>query len=195
MKPGEHYTRGQLLQVILVKSANDAAMALARDVGGSKEHFAAMMNQRARSLGMYNSHFLNPHGLTEPGQYSTARDLAILARKAYRYPSIRRCLRIPRYTFVHSDGRTKSLKNTNKLLGRLPYATGMKTGTTNASGRCLVSSGELDGRIVIAVVLGSESKAARNPKIAEILSRGFLDAARVKAVQPVAEQPPSGNPS
>jgi len=159
LEPGEKHTRRTLLQVILVRSANDAAMALARDVGGSKEGFAALMNQRARSLGMRRSHFVNPHGLTERGQHSTARDLAILARKAYQYYEIRRCFRLPQLRFVHNDGRARTLKNTNKLLKRLPCATGMKTGTTDASGKCLVSSAELDGRVAIAVVLGSTRSA------------------------------------
>ena len=157
LKPGEKYTRRQLLQVIMVKSANDAAMALARDVAGSKDAFAIRMTQRARSLGMMNSQFKNPHGLTEEGQFSTARDLSILARKVYQYSFVRECMRTRKFTFVYNDGRTKVLESTNKLLDRLSYATGMKTGTTRASGKCLVSSGALNGRVVIAVVLKSNN--------------------------------------
>jgi len=157
IRPGETYTRRELLRVIMVKSANDAAMALARDVGGSKEAFALQMTERARSLGMTNSQFKNPHGLTEPGQYSSARDLSILARKVYQFPFLRECMRTRKFTFVYNDGRTKVLESTNKVLTRVPYATGMKTGTTNAAGRCLVSSGSLNGRVVIAVVLKSNT--------------------------------------
>jgi D-alanyl-D-alanine carboxypeptidase (penicillin-binding protein 5/6) len=157
LKPGEVYTRRELLKVILVKSANDASMALARDVAGSKEAFAQRMNAKARALGMMNSQFQNPHGLTEPNQYSTARDIALLARTAYQYSFIRQCMKIKQYTFVYNDGRTKSIESTNKVLKRLPYANGMKTGTTNAAGRCLASSGALNGRVVIAVVLKSNT--------------------------------------
>jgi D-alanyl-D-alanine carboxypeptidase (penicillin-binding protein 5/6) len=162
LRTGETYTRRDLLKAIVVKSANDAALSLARDVGGSKENFARMMNQRAASLGMRSSYFLNPHGLTETGQHSTARDVAILARAAYQQPEIRRYMRTQQYVFVHSDGRRKTLTNTNKLLKRLPYATGMKTGTTNASGKCLVSSAEYNGRVAIAVILGSSNSAIWN---------------------------------
>lgn len=155
LKEGHRYPRSALLKAILVRSANDASISLARDVGGSAEGFRAMMNQRARSLGMYNSHFINPHGLTEEGQYSTARDVAKLARAAYQYSSIRQPMTWKSYTFVHNDGKKSVLTNTNKLLKSFPYTTGMKTGTTRASGKCLVSSATYQGRTVIAVVLGS----------------------------------------
>ena len=157
IKPGETYTREALLKGLLVKSGNDVALALARDVSGSKEAFANLMNQTARSLGMTQSNFLNPHGLTEPGQYSTALDMAILAREVHQNPFLRQCMRTKSYTFQYPDGRTRDLTNTNKVLSRLSYCTGMKTGTTDASGRCLISSGILNGKGVIAVALGSNS--------------------------------------
>lgn len=155
LKPGEVYPRRELIRVILVKSANDAAAALARDVAGSPEAVGDVMTRRARALGMQNTVFKNPHGLTVPGQYSSARDLAILARAAYRYGFIRECMKTERFVFTYNDGRTRTLNCTNKLLKRFPYATGMKTGTTNASGKCLVSSAEYNGRVAIAVVLKS----------------------------------------
>jgi len=157
LKPGEQYTRRELLQVLMVKSANDVGRALASDVGGSVEGFAALMNRKCAQLGMRNSHFLNPHGLTEPGQYSTARDMAIAARVAYRSPLLRSYFRTKAFTFRYNDGRTRLIENTNKLLKRLPYVDGMKTGTTNASGRCLISTGTLNGRSVIVVVLKSNT--------------------------------------
>ncbi|MBK1834761.1 D-alanyl-D-alanine carboxypeptidase family protein [Roseibacillus ishigakijimensis] len=155
IRSGETYTRAQLMKALMVKSGNDVAKALARDVAGSEAAFMARMNAKAASLGMRNSFFKNPHGLTEPGQYSTARDVAILARAAYQYPAIRDYVRTKSYTFTRPGGGSKSLSNTNKLLTRVSYCTGMKTGTTNASGRCLVSSGELNGRFCIVVVLGA----------------------------------------
>ena len=157
LKPGERYTRRELLQVLMVKSANDVARALARDVGGSIEGFAAIMNRKAASLGMRNSHFVNPHGLTEPGQYSTARDMAIAARQAYRSPLLRSYFRTKSFVFKYNDGRTRTITNTNKLLKRLSYVDGMKTGTTNASGRCLIATGTLNGRSVICCVFKSNS--------------------------------------
>ena len=157
LKAGEIYTRRDLVKALMVKSGNDVGRALARDVGGSQENFAAMMNRKAASLGMRNSNFLNPHGLTEPGQYSTARDIAIAARHAYRSPFIRSVSSTKAYRFQYHDGRTRLLENTNKVLKTLPYCDGMKTGTTIASGRCLVSTGSLNGRTVIVVVLKSNS--------------------------------------
>lgn len=157
LKPGEIYTRRELLKVLMVKSANDVGRCLARDVGGDQESFAAMMNRKCAALGMRNSNFKNPHGLTEPGQYSTARDMAIAARAAYRSPLIRSYTATRSFTFRFNDGRTRLLENTNKVLKTLPYCDGMKTGTTNASGRCLVSSGSLNGRSVIVVVLHSNT--------------------------------------
>lgn len=157
LKAGETYTRRDLVKALIVKSGNDVGRALARDVAGSQEAFADVMNQKCASLGMRNSHFKNPHGLTEPGQYSTARDMAIAARTAYRSPLMRSFASTKSYTFRYSDGRTRLLENTNKVLKTLPYCDGMKTGTTNASGRCLVSTGTLNGRSVVVVVLKSNS--------------------------------------
>ncbi len=154
---GEQYTRRQLVKALLVKSGNDVAKVLARDVSGSEAAFIDLMNRTARSLGMTQSNFKNPHGLTEDGQYSTALDMATLAREVTKTPFYRECMRTKQYTFRFPDGRTKTLTNTNKVLKRLPYCTGMKTGYTSASGRCLVSSGVLNGKAVIAVCLGSTS--------------------------------------
>lgn len=157
LKPGEVYTRGELVRVLMVKSANDVARALARDVAGSQEAFSGLMNRKCAQLGMRNSCFLNPHGLTEPGQYSSARDMAIAARAAYRSPFLRSLISTKSFTFRFNDGRTRFLENTNKILKTLPYCNGMKTGTTNVSGRCLVSTGSLEGRSVIVVVLKSNT--------------------------------------
>lgn len=180
LRPGDKYTRGDLLKAILVRSANDASVALARDVAGSVDAFAARMNQRARSLGMRNSNFRNPHGLTEEGQFSTARDMARLARAAYRHSAIRGPMTIREYNFVHNDGTIHKLTATNKLLKRLPWVTGMKTGTTRASGKCLIASGSLNGRTVIAVVLGSTPQAVWNDS--EKLLRWALETPRLAQV-------------
>jgi D-alanyl-D-alanine carboxypeptidase (penicillin-binding protein 5/6) len=155
LKPGEIYPRRELLKVLMVKSANDVARALARDVGGDQESFAGLMNRKSASLGMRNSNFINPNGLPMSGQYSTARDMAIAARAAYRSPLIRSFTATKSFTFRFNDGRTRFIENTNRLLKTVPYCDGLKTGTTNAAGRCLVCSGSLNGRSVIVVVLKS----------------------------------------
>jgi len=154
IKAGDSYPRIDLLRALLVKSPNDVARCLARDYAGSLEAFADAMNQRARELGATNSNFVNPNGLPLPGQYSTARDLSLIARAAYANPTIRSIVRLPKLVFRYADGRTRELQNTNKVLTRFPYCNGMKTGYTDAAGHCLISSGARPGRDVIAVVLG-----------------------------------------
>lgn len=158
LKAGDVYTRRQLLEALLVKSFNDVARALARDNAGSVEAFAAKMNRRAVQLGMTNSRFVNPNGLTEPGQYSTARDMAHLARAAYANPTLRSIFSIKLLTFRHANGKVTQYKNTNRVLRGWEPCNGMKTGYTMAAGHCLVSSAERDGREVIAVLLGDDRR-------------------------------------
>jgi serine-type D-Ala-D-Ala carboxypeptidase (penicillin-binding protein 5/6) len=157
IRPGQSYTRRTLLSAMMVKSENDAAAALARDCYGNLPAFASAMNNTAWELGAHDSHFLNPHGLPAY-QYSTARDMARIAFRAYREPFLRRLMASRYYTFVYANGRRKILENTNKLLKRSPMFNGMKTGFTYAAGRCLVSSASDDGRAVILVQLGSKTK-------------------------------------
>ncbi len=155
LKAGQTYSRFELLQALLVKSPNDVALALARDNAGSYEAFAVKMNRRARAMGARSSRFINANGLPAEGQFSTARDIAIIARNAYANPVIRKIVATPRAEFHYADGRVRQLVNTNRILHQVPWCTGMKTGFTNAAGHCLVSSGQNNGRDVIAVILGS----------------------------------------
>ncbi len=154
IKPGDVYRRGDLLRVLLVKSMNDVARCLARDNAGSIEAFAAKMNGRATQLGMSNSHFLNPNGLPIPGQYSTARDMAKLAAAAYRNRTIRNIVSLKELDWTYPTGKTTTFKNTNRVLRNYALCNGMKTGYTEASGFCLVSSASGNGRDIIVVVLG-----------------------------------------
>lgn len=172
IKAGETYTRLELLRALLVKSSNDVARCLARDTAGSVEGFSDLMNQKARELGAVNSHFLNPNGLPMPGQYSSARDLSIIAKAAYANPTIRSIVCLPRIVFRYSNGRTRELENTNKLLKRLAYCNGMKTGYTDAAGRCLIASGARPGRDIIVVVLG-DSKSSIWQDASALLSWGL----------------------
>jgi D-alanyl-D-alanine carboxypeptidase (penicillin-binding protein 5/6) len=154
IRPGETYRRSDLLRILLVKSMNDVARALARDNAGSVEAFAAKMNARAEQLGMKNSHFVNPNGLPASGQHSTARDMARVAQAAYRNSTIRNIVRLKELQGQHPDGRVSEFHNTNRVLSSLPACNGMKTGYTQASGFCLISSASGNGRDVISVVLG-----------------------------------------
>lgn len=158
IRPGEVYSRRELLYAFLVKSANDVANALARDNAGSISAFTAKMNAKARALGCANSNFKNPHGLTVGGQYSTARDMARVAMAGYRNAVIRDVVRRKYFSFRRADGRVVTLTNTNELLGAMPECNGMKTGYTVASGRCLISSAASGGREVILVQLGTKTK-------------------------------------
>lgn len=172
IKPGETYTRIDLLRALLVKSPNDVARCLARDSAGSVEAFAELMNQKARELGANHSHFVNPNGLPIPGQYSSARDLSIIAKAAYANPTIRSIVCLPRIVFRFSNGRTRELENTNKVLKRLAYCNGMKTGYTEAAGHCLIASGTRPGRDIIVVVLG-DSKSGVWQDASALLSWGL----------------------
>jgi len=156
LKAGERYTRRELLHAMLIKSANDAALALARDHSGSPELFAKLMTARVRRLGGHSSVFKNPNGLPAEGQISNARELAAIARTAYFNPTLREIVSKPSYTFIRADGRAIHLRNTNRVLREFPPCNGMKTGYTDASGHCLVASATRDGRHIIAVVLGSD---------------------------------------
>ncbi|MBP7948284.1 MAG: D-alanyl-D-alanine carboxypeptidase [Verrucomicrobiales bacterium] len=153
VRPGEAYSRRELLYAFLVKSANDAANVLARETAGSIPAFAARMNAKARSLGATRSRFANPHGLTASGNASTARDMARIAMAAYRHPVIRDIVR-RKYLGFHG----RQLKNTNNLLGSMPECNGMKTGYTVAAGRCLISTAHNGRRDVILVQLGTKTR-------------------------------------
>jgi len=157
LKPGHSYMRSSLIKALLVKSGNDAARSLARDAAGSEEKFAVLMNKKAKEIGMSRSNFKNPHGLTQTGQYSCAYDAAILARVAFNNPTLRSYMGTKSYTFTYADGRKKVFNNTNKVLNSLSYCNGLKTGTTKASGKCLASSGTLNGRTAIVITLGGDS--------------------------------------
>ncbi len=172
IRPGEVYQRIDLLRALLVKSPNDVARCLARDNAGSIEAFADRMNAKAQLLGAIHSHFLNPNGLPIPGQYSTARDLAVIARAAYANPTIRSIVCLPQLVFRYANGRTRELENTNKVLKRLPFCNGMKTGYTEAAGHCLIASGSRPGRDIIVVVLG-DTKSGVWTDAASLLSWGL----------------------
>jgi len=130
------------------------------------------MNEKARELGATHSHFVNPNGLPVPNQYSTARDLSIIAKAAYANAVIRSIVCMPKLVFRYANGRLRELENTNKVLGRSPYCNGMKTGYTEAAGHCLICSGSRPGRDVIVVVLG-DSKAGVWRDASALLSWGL----------------------
>jgi D-alanyl-D-alanine carboxypeptidase (penicillin-binding protein 5/6) len=155
LTPGTSYPRGTLLSALLVKSANDVARALGRDHSGSLEAFAAAMNAKALSLGADSSNFVNPNGLPAEDQYSTAADMARIARAAYADPTLRPIMGTKYLSFRYADGRVHMLRNTNQTMRENWFCTGMKTGYTEKSRHCLITSGTHGGREVISVILGS----------------------------------------
>src|SRR6516164_2205773 len=156
LKPGEQYTRRQLLFGLMLKSANDVAMALARDNAGSVEAFAEKMNRRAVELGATNSHFMNPNGLHDPSHYTTAHDLALIARAAMEQPFFRQVVSTIYYTWKSPAGPVFELRNHNRLLRHFAGCNGLKTGYTRAAQQVLVSSALRDGHEVISVVLHTD---------------------------------------
>jgi D-alanyl-D-alanine carboxypeptidase (penicillin-binding protein 5/6) len=156
LQPGTAVKRIDLLGSMLVASANDAASVLASNGQGSREAFLKNMNALAKRLGAKNSRFMNAHGLDEPGQYSTARDSAIIAYHAYRNPLIRYFAAQQFWTFGSGYGDSMILENTNDLLWNWPpYFNGLKGGFTFSGGKCLVASAKHNGSEIIIILLGS----------------------------------------
>jgi D-alanyl-D-alanine carboxypeptidase (penicillin-binding protein 5/6) len=173
---GETLTVRDLLDGLLLVSGNDAAYALARHVGRSLpgsgrplERFIARMNARADELGLHDTAFRNPEGLDAAGHYSSAADLAALARAALRQPVIAQLVATAGTT-VQTSRRAYPLRNTNQLLGTYPGALGVKTGTTDAAGECLIALVERQGQRLLAVILGSGDRYADT---ASLIDWGF----------------------
>ncbi|QQA42490.1 D-alanyl-D-alanine carboxypeptidase family protein [Pelagovum pacificum] len=175
-----------LIRSAAVKSANDSATAIAFAISGSKEAFAERMNRTARAMGMNNTTFRNPHGLTMEGHMSTAYDMSILGRHMiYDWPQYYNL-----FSRRETDAGLRTVANTNRrLLDAYPGADGIKTGFTNAAGSNLVASAERGNVRIIATVFGGSSSANRNARIMELFDLGFSRApARVALVRP--ERPP-----
>jgi D-alanyl-D-alanine carboxypeptidase len=193
---GTTVTVDNALKMLMVKSANDMAVAIAEGVGGSIAGFADLMNANARRLGMSQSNFVNPNGLPAENHITSARDLAILARALIR--------EFPEYdSYWHISSiryGNRVMHNYNALIDRYPGADGMKTGFICASGYNVVASATRNGRRLIAVVLGAWSGAVRAQKAAQLLERGFNSAGlswltpslgTVDALAPIDAQPPN----
>ena len=181
LRAGERLRVRDLLAAVLVQSANDAAFALAAHVGGGDVgRFVALMNRKAKVLGLENTHFVRPDGLDVPGHYSSARDIVTLASVAMREPEVRRLVRIRKARIA--GGRT--LSSWNDLLGAFPGLFGIKTGHTAKAGWCQVAAARRDGVPVYAVILGSPTRSQRNADLAELLRWGLEQYARVTLIAP-----------
>ncbi|HHW42711.1 MAG TPA: D-alanyl-D-alanine carboxypeptidase [Desulfotomaculum sp.] len=156
--PGEKMTLEQLLYGALLRSGNDACVAIAEHIAGNVNNFVWLMNRKARELGARHTHFVNPNGLPAAGHLSTAYDLALLTRYALRNHNFQRMVATRYHGFGVPHYGEYHLHNTNRLLWSYRGADGVKTGTTSAAGMCLVASASRDGRQLITVVLHSDDR-------------------------------------
>lgn len=170
--PGETRTLHEMLIAIAVGSGNDASVAVAEYIGGSVDNFVAMMNQRAKELGMNNTHFANPHGLHDENHYTTARDLSLLARHALTVPKLLDYTSIYEYDFRPEPNPLK-LWSTNRLLKWYDGVDGMKTGYTPEAGRNLVATAQRDDLRLIAIVLGVKEAQGHFTEAMKLLNYGF----------------------
>jgi D-alanyl-D-alanine carboxypeptidase len=182
LRVGERLTVRELLAAVLIQSANDAAWALAAHVGrGSIDRFVGYMNERARELGLRNTHYERPDGLDTSNHFSSARDQLRLARAAMRRPLFRELVRTKRMRI--SGGRL--LETTNDLLSTFPGTIGVKTGFTSDAGWSEVAQARRRGITVAAVLLGGPSRGKRNADLAGLLDWGFSQLVRVQLVSPL----------
>ena len=175
LKEGEILTVQELLYGMMLHSGNDAAVALAIYCGGTVEGFAELMNDKARVLGLNNSHFVNPHGLDAPEHYSTAKDLAVLSAYAMNNPIFAKTV-----STKTVNAGNRSLRNHNKLLWQVDGADGVKTGYTKAAGRILVSSATRQGRRLIAVTINDGNDWVDHK---QLLDKGFSEYSQCTIVQ------------
>lgn len=152
LRLGDKITLREALTGMMIVSGNDAAVAVAQTVAGSVPAFAKMMNDKAKELGAVNTHFVNPHGLTAQGHYSTAHDMAIIASYAMKKPEFREIVSKKAYDMKYMDGHTEYVTTTNRFLkSGFKGANGIKTGFTNAAGDCLVASATRGQKTLITV--------------------------------------------
>lgn len=153
---GEQYYLKDLLYALMLESHNDVAVAVAEHIAGSVEEFAVYMNEKAEELGAYDTHFVTPNGLDAEGHYTTAYDLAVIARYAIQNAAFLEIIRTPAHTFSEVNGRRKaSVVNRDAFLTQYEGAVGIKTGFTGNAGYCFVGAAKRDGKTLISVVLAS----------------------------------------
>jgi D-alanyl-D-alanine carboxypeptidase (penicillin-binding protein 5/6) len=173
LRAGDVFSLEDLLFGLMLGSGNDAAWAIAEHIGGTAERFFDMMNRRAREIGAINTRFTNPHGLTDPNHYTTAFDLALIARTCLKHPYFKHLVATKERDVIDAREETRlRLANTNRLLWAYLGADGVKTGTTESAGQCLVASATRDGMRLLAVVLNSYD---RWEDAARLLDYGFAN--------------------
>jgi len=173
LEPGEEMTVEQMLKGIAIGSGNDASVAMAEKIAGSAEEFVNMMNKKADELGLKNTHFKNPTGLPEQDHYSSAHDMALMAKELLKYEEITNFT--GKYEDYLREGTDKKfwLVNTNRLVKFYPGVDGVKTGFTNEAKYCLTATAKKDNMRVIAVVFGADTPKDRNAQVTKMLDYAF----------------------
>lgn len=172
LKSGDKITVNDLLYGLLLVSGNDAAVALAEYVGGSIQGFSDKMNKKAKELELENTHFITPHGLDMQEHYTTAMELAKMTDYALDIKKFASIVNTKSIT-ISINGRSKTLNNTNELLGNLEGVNGVKTGFTNGANRCLVTSVNREGMNIITVVLGADTKKDRTKDSVQLIEYAY----------------------
>ena len=173
--PFVDYSVEDMLKSVIVASANDASVALAEKISGTEEAFVKKMNQRAKELGLDDTVYVNASGLPEPGQYSTARDVAKLTKEVLKIKDYFNYSTIWMDKLTHPSGRETEVVNTNKLIRYFKGCDGGKTGTTDEAGYCLTATAERGGMRLIAVVLGAKDATLRFNETSKLLTYGFAN--------------------
>ncbi len=186
LKAGDKITIKDLLYGLMLCSGNDAAVALAEYAGGDIPGFAELMNNKAKELGLANTHYESPHGLDSDGHYTTAYELALLSDYALKNETFAKIVGTKNYT-VTINGYPKNLSNTNELLGYLNGVYGVKTGFTNGANRCLVSACKRDEMDIICVVLGADTKKFRTQDSIKLIEYAFKNFTYINANQIATE--------
>jgi len=184
LRPGEQMTVHDLLEALLLESANDAAVTLAEGVSGSRAAFVEDMNARAAELGLEHTSYANPIGLDEPGNHSSARDLATLTRVLLRHPRFAEIVDMPEAE-LESGVRPRVVENRNDLVASYPWVSGVKTGYTADAGNVLVGAANGPGGVrVISVVLGEPTEGGRDQDTLALLRWGLARFHRVRVLDP-----------
>lgn len=173
LEAGEVYSVKDLLKGVAIASGNDAVVALSEKVAGSQSAFVDMINKRLKELGAKNTNFVNPHGLDDPNHYSTARDMAIIARELLKHEKILEFTSIYEEYLTKNDGSKTWLVNTNRLVRFYNGVDGLKTGFTNTAGYCLTATAKKNNFRLISVVMGEETSEKRSSDTVKLLNYGF----------------------
>ncbi|MFR3919881.1 MAG: D-alanyl-D-alanine carboxypeptidase family protein [Clostridia bacterium] len=187
LKRGDKITLNDLLYGLMLRSGNDAAVAIAEHIGGSVEGFAELMNQKATELGLKDTHFVTPHGLDSSEHYTTALELAKLTDYALKNEKFAKIV-ATKSTTISINGNPRQLSNTNELLGVLNGVIGVKTGFTNGAGRCLVTETKRGDMDIIVVVLGADTKKDRTKDSIKLIEYAFSNFTKVNIKEKAIEE-------